>query len=67
MRKEVLKKADQKRAEDPKRKETLKKAGKKADQKRADAPKRKEMLRKADKKYILPYLPLLAPQTNLPC
>ena len=49
-RKEVTRKSDQKRADDSKRKETLRKAGKKADQKRADEPSRKETLKKADQK-----------------
>ena len=49
-RKEQRQKADKKRAEDPKRKEVLKKALKKADKKRAEDPKRKEVLKKADKK-----------------
>ena len=49
-RKEQRQKADKKRAEDPKRKEVLKKALKKADKKRAEDPKRKEVLKKVDKK-----------------
>ena len=42
--------ADRKRAQDPKRKEVLKKADKKREPERAEDPKRKEVLRKADKK-----------------
>ena len=42
--------ADRKRAQDPKRKEVLKKADKKREPERAENPKRKEVLRKADGK-----------------
>ena len=38
-------------ANDPKRKESLRKAGRKADQKRAEDPKRRETTRAAKKKY----------------
>ena len=49
-RKETKRKADEKRANDLKRKEVLRKAGKVADGKRAEDPKRKEVLRRADEK-----------------
>ena len=49
-RKETKRKADEKRANDLKRKEVLRKAGKVADGKRAEDPKRKVVLRRADEK-----------------
>ena len=43
---------EEKRAQDPKRKETLIKAGKKADEKRAQDPTRRKTLRIANAKYV---------------
>merc|ERR1712004_646609 len=52
-RKEVLKKADAKRAGKPERKEAQSNLMKKKDAKRAGKPERKEVLKKAKKTYLL--------------
>merc|ERR1712004_354813 len=52
-RKEVLKKADAKRAGKPERKEPQSNLMKKKDAKRAGKPERKEVLKKAKKTYLL--------------